>query len=139
MEDLSLHLLDIVENSITADATRVDISVIEERDEDRLVMVISDDGKGMDETVKSNVLDPFFTTKPNRKAGLGLPLLSQAAEEAGGCLRIESEVGKGTTITASFQLSHMDRKPLGNMGETLRVLRASHPHIKFTFTHEVRG
>ena len=102
-------------------------------------MAISDNGKGMDEEMKKNVLDPFFTTKPNRKAGLGLPFLAQAAEEAGGCLRIESEVGKGTTITAAFQLSHMDRKPLGNMSETLRVLRAAHPHINFSFKHQVRG
>jgi signal transduction histidine kinase len=93
----------------------------------------------MDEEAKSNVLDPFFTTKPNRKAGLGLPLLAQAAEEAGGSLRIESETGKGTTITAAFQLSHMDRKPLGNMKETLRVLRAAHPHIQFSFDHQVRS
>jgi signal transduction histidine kinase len=139
MEDLSLHLLDIVENSINALATRIDISIIEKKDEDRLIMEISDNGMGMDEEVKRNVLDPFFTTKPNRKAGLGLPLLAQAAEEAGGSLRIESEVGKGTKITAAFQLSHMDRKPLGNMIETLRVLRAAHPYIDFSFSHDVHG
>jgi len=139
MEDLSLHLLDIVENSLTASATRIDIVIVEEKDEDRLIMAISDNGKGMDEEMKRNVLDPFFTTKPNRKAGLGLPFLAQAAQEAGGDLRIESGVGKGTTITAAFQLSHMDRKPLGNMSETLRVLRAAHPHINFSFKHQVRG
>jgi signal transduction histidine kinase len=139
MEDLSLHILDIAENAITALATIIDISIIEEKDEDNLIMVISDNGKGMDAETRRNALDPFFTTKPSRKAGLGLPLLAQAAEEAGGCLRIESEVGRGTTVTAAFKLSHIDRKPLGNMGETLRVLRAAHPHIYFSFKHQVRG
>ncbi|MFQ5867356.1 MAG: ATP-binding protein [bacterium] len=136
MEDLSLHILDIVENSIVAQAKKIEISIIENIKEDLLTVKIKDDGKGMDEEMIKKSLDPFFTTKTTKKVGLGLPLLAQAAEESGGKLEIESEVGKGTTIMATFKLSHPDRRPLGNMKETMKILTVAHPEIKFIFEHK---
>jgi signal transduction histidine kinase len=138
MDDLSLHLLDIAENSIVAHATRIDIVIIEDRGEDELIIRISDNGIGMDECMREKVLDPFFTTKPQKSVGLGLPLLAQAAEESGGGLTIESGPQKGTEIVASFTLSNIDRKPLGDMEETMRVLRATHPDIIFTYQYRFR-
>jgi len=138
MDDLSLHLLDIAENSIAARATRIDIVIIEDRGEDVLIIRITDNGIGMDDCMREKVLDPFFTTKPRKSVGLGLPLLAQAAEESGGSLTIESGSQEGTEIVASFALSNIDRKPLGDMDETMRVLRATHPAITFSYQYQLR-
>lgn len=139
MEDLSLHILDIVENAISAKAKRIDIVVIEEPKEDRFVIEIRDDGIGMDEKVSRKAVDPFFTTRTSRKVGLGLSLMSQAAQEAGGRLRIESELGKGTKVTATFQYRHIDRKPLGSMVETMTTLLLGNSELDISYIHQKEG
>ncbi|MGQ9620245.1 MAG: ATP-binding protein [Bacteroidales bacterium] len=139
MEDISLHILDIAENSIRANAENINIVVIEDKMKDLLILTIEDDGEGMDEKTREYALDPFFTTKQSKKVGLGLAFLSQSAEEADGTMKIESEPGKGTRITATFKLGHIDRKPLGNLNETLKCLRITHPEINITFTHIKKG
>lgn len=136
MEDISLHILDIVENSIAVSASRVEITVVEDMEKDLLLVEIKDNGRGMSEGRLEKVLDPFFTTKSVRKVGLGLPLLAQAARESGGDIEIESEVGIGTRVKATFQHSHPDRKPLGNIAETMRILRATNPDIEFVYKYE---
>ena len=139
MEDLSLHILDIVENAIAAKAKKIDVLIREELNKDRLVIEIADDGIGMDEKVKEKAIDPFFTTRTSRRVGLGLSLLAQAAQEAGGMLRIESELGKGTKVTATFQYSHIDRKPLGSMIETMTTLLLGNPELDISYTHQKEG
>ena len=139
MEDLSLHILDIVENSIAAGAKNIEIKIIEEQKKDLLTIEIIDDGKGMDEKTLKKVLDPFYTTRNTRKVGLGLPLLAQSAEESGGSIKIESEPRKKTTVKATFGYSHIDRKPLGDVGETLKVLIAGNPDIDFIFEYQKDG
>lgn len=138
MEDLSLHILDIVENAIAAKAGRIEISVVEEPEKDRLIIEIKDDGFGMDEEIRQKAVDPFFTTRTSRKVGLGLSLLAQSAREAGGKLEIESHPGDGTRVKATFQYGHIDRKPLGNMAETMAMLFLGNPEIDFHYTH-VKG
>ena len=133
MEDLSLHILDIAENSIDAGATRVEIILEEDTEKDILSMEVRDNGRGMDENTLAMVADPFFTTKTVRRVGLGLPFLKQASEECEGHFSIVSEKGKGTTISVSFRRSHVDRKPLGDMGATIMVLIAGNPSIDFAF------
>jgi anti-sigma regulatory factor (Ser/Thr protein kinase) len=135
VEDLSLHILDVVENAVAANASRVEVTVVEEPGKDRLEIEIKDDGIGMDEEIRQKALDPFFTTRTTRKVGLGLPFLAQAAQEAGGTLEIESSPGDGTTVRATFQYSHIDRKPLGNMVETMTTLFIGNPDIDFRYTH----
>lgn len=135
MEDLSLHILDIVENALRAGANNVIIRLVQNKREDWLILEVADDGEGMDEETLRRALDPFFTTKAGKRIGLGLPFLAQAAEEAGGKLHIESAPGKGTKVTATFRLSHIDRKPLGNLEETVRCLKATHPEVGFRFEH----
>lgn len=139
MEDLSLHILDIAENAIAARAKRIEISVVEEPREDRLTIEIRDDGIGMDEEVSQKAVDPFFTTRSSRRVGLGLSFMAQAAQEAGGSLRIESELGKGTKVTASFQYHHIDRKPLGSMVETVMTLLIGNPELEIFYTHKKEG
>ncbi len=130
-----MHILDLVENSITVQSARVTIEIVEDTERDILYVEINDDGRGMDRDTIDKALDPFFTTKTGRKLGLGLPLFAQAARESGGKLEIESSPGEGTKIRAYFRLSHPDRKPLGNMKETMDVLKASHPEIEFSFEY----
>ena len=135
MEDLSLHLLDIAENAVEAKARRVDIRVEERRSRDKLVLVVTDDGRGMGPRQLARARDPFYTTKKVRRVGLGLPLLAQAAESAGGTLRLRSEPGRGTKVRATFKLGHIDRQPLGDVAETLVALLAGHPEVEFSYTH----
>ena len=139
MQDLSLHILDIVENSLTAGARRVEIRIEEDLQADRMVMEIKDDGSGMDEGMVKQALDPFFTTKTTRRVGLGLPLLAEACRICNGELRIESYPGKGTTVRAAFQNSHIDRKPLGQMGDTLITLIVGHPEVDLLYDHRKDG
>jgi len=136
MEDISLHILDIVENSIRALASTVKIRIEENIEKDRLVLEIEDDGKGMDGATIKKALDPFFTTKTTRRVGLGIPFLNQAARETGGKLEIVSQVGKKTKVRATFCYSHPDRKPLGNIKETLLVLTAGYPEVDFIYEHK---
>ena len=135
MEDISLHILDIAENSIRANAKEINIMIIEDRKNDLLMLTIEDDGEGMDEQTKEHALNPFFTTKKGKRVGLGLAFLSQSAEEAGGVMKIESKPGKGTKVTATFSLGHIDCKPLGNLYETVHCLTSTHPELNITFNH----
>jgi len=113
--------------------------VIEEPKEDRFLIEIKDDGIGMDEEVSRKAIDPFFTTRTSRRVGLGLSLMGQAAQEAGGMLRIESELGKGTNVTATFQYHHIDRKPLGSMIETMTTLFLGNSKLDISYTHQKDG
>ena len=121
MQDLSLHILDIAENSIAAGATEIAITIDEDTRRNLLLLTIKDNGRGLDAEARAAVLDPFYTTK-SKRVGLGLPMLAQSAREADGELSIQSEAGRGTTITARFVYDHIDRRPLGNIAETLVTL-----------------
>ena len=128
-----------MENAIAARAKKIEIFVVEEPGEDRLTIEIRDDGIGMDEEVSQKAVDPFFTTRSSRRVGLGLPLLAQAAQEAGGSLRVESKIGEGTKVTATFRYHHIDRKPLGNMVETVMILLFGNPELEIVYTHKKEG
>lgn len=134
MEDLSLHVLDIAENSLRAGATLVEISVVEDASRNRLELEIRDNGSGMEEDMAQNAADPFVTSRTERPVGLGLALLEQSTREAGGSLEILSAPGRGTRVRATFQADHIDRKPLGDMAQTLSALMAGYPDRDFVLT-----
>ncbi len=136
MEDLSLHILDVVENSIEANASKIEIKIIEMKSKDLLAVEIKDNGRGMNKETIQKVLDPFYTTRTTRKVGMGLSLLAQAAKESNGDFEISSKVGVGTEVKAVFQYSHIDRKPIGDMKNTLITLMVSHPEINFIYKHQ---
>ena len=135
MQDLSLHILDVVENSLRSKARLVEISLIEDLERDLLILQIKDDGEGMDPETLKRATDPFFTSKANKKVGLGLALLAQAARETGGKLEVSSSQGSGTTVKAVFQNSHPDRKPLGDMAATVQTLVVGNPEVDFVYEH----
>lgn len=139
MVDLSLHILDIAQNSIRAGATLIRIVIAEDFQKDLYSIVIEDDGKGMDEITLAQVTNPFYTTRTTRKVGLGLPLLKQNAEMCEGQLSISSEPGKGTMLKVVFKHSHIDRPPQGDIAATMKILIAGSPEIDFEYQHKVNG
>lgn len=139
MRELALHLMDIAENSVGGQAKNISIFVEENINDDFLVMKIVDDGKGMDADFLANVVNPFTTTRTTRKVGLGIPLLKEACEASNGTFTIKSSVGKGTSVEAKFQHSHIDRMPLGDVANTLFCLVISYPQIHWVFEYKVNG
>lgn len=137
MRELSLNVLDIVQNSISAKATVIEIELLEHIEKDLLEINIFDNGKGMTEEQVKSVIDPFFTTRTTRKVGLGIPLFKMAAEMSGGRLDIKSEVGKGTRVYTSYGYSNVDRMPVGDMNGTVSMLIRMNPDIDFVYTHSI--
>ena len=134
MRELSLNVMDVAQNSVRAEATLVRISVTESDREDRLTIVIADNGYGMTDEQVQQVIDPFFTTRTTRKVGLGVPLFKLSAEQTGGSFDIQSEKGVGTTTTASYVKSHVDMTPLGDINDTIKILIQCNPDIDFVYT-----
>jgi len=139
LRELALHLLDIIENSISAGADTIRIFVEEDGQSDRLRMRVEDNGCGMAPETVEQVLDPFYTSRTTRKVGLGIPLLKAAAEACNGGLSIQSELGKGTNIEVTFQNSHIDRMPVGDLAATLLTLVVGSPDIHWIFNYTVDG
>jgi anti-sigma regulatory factor (Ser/Thr protein kinase) len=137
MRELSLNILDITQNSISAGAKNIVISV--NAKDNFLTISIEDDGKGMTKEFLSKVTDPFTTTRTTRRVGMGLPFLRQEAEAAGGGLQIESEPGKGTKVTAKFLIDSIDRLPMGDLAETIASLILTSPDIDYTLRYSVEN
>ncbi len=137
MLELALHILDILQNTVEAGATRVRLSIVEDQPADRLTITVTDNGRGMDEQTARRVLNPFYTTRTTRHVGLGLPLFAAAAEGAGGGLSIRSQPGQGTTVETTFQLSHPDRQPLGDMAGTLLAFLLTGQAPDLVYAHHV--
>lgn len=139
MRDLSLHILDIVQNSLSAGADAVTLTVAKRSEENLLKVEISDNGRGMDQEMLARVTDPFTTTRTTRKVGLGLPMLEATAERSGGSLHIWSTPGQGTMVSATFQYDNIDRAPLGNLTETMISLIVANPEVRFILRYDVDG
>lgn len=135
MKELSLHILDIMQNSLQAGATEIDVEITEIQREDKYMIIIRDNGKGMTHEIAEKVTDPFYTTRTTRKVGLGIPLLKEHAERTGGTFELRSEPGQGTEIRAIFSLTHIDRQPLGDIAGTMVLTAASHPRVRIIYHH----
>lgn len=139
MKELSLNILDIVENSTKAKAELVEIEIVEKKD--IFTIKITDNGSGMTSDVLLSVNDPFYTTRSTRKVGMGIPLFRMSAEQTGGALTITSKhidefpIDHGTTVTATFNKTHIDFTPLGDIISTLTTIIQGHPSVDFVFNH----
>lgn len=122
MRELSLNVLDIAQNSISANASLIEIEVLEDTKKKELLIGIYDNGRGMTPEQVQNVQDPFFTTRTTRKVGMGIPLFKLAAEQTGGSLEITSEVGVGTRVRTLFKTDSIDFTPIGDMDSTIIML-----------------
>ncbi len=139
MLELALHVLDIAENSSRAQASLIEITIVEDLVRDIFSLEIKDNGQGMDAQTMEKALDPFYTTKKVRRIGLGLPMLKQAANTAQGRFSLQSEVGKGTAVYAEFKHSHIDRQPLGDIAGVITMLILGNPAIDIVYTHRKNG
>ena len=139
MRELSLHILDVAENGITAGGDCIWIEVDEERKTDQLKIVIRDNGRGMPVEKLENIDDPFITTRTTRRVGLGLSLLAAAAGRCEGAMYVDTKPGIGTEITATFRFNHIDRAPLGDMAATITTLIMGNPGIDFVYSHRIDG
>lgn len=142
MKELSLNILDIAKNSVSAKADTIRIALIET--DDNLIMEISDNGCGMKKDFLKTVSNPFSTTRTTRKVGMGIPLLKLAAEQCKGTFSIESvheseSVNHGTVIKAEFNKKHIDYTPLGDIVSTVVTLIQGNSEIRWIFTHEKNG
>lgn len=139
MKELSLHILDIAENSVKAGADLIRIGISENEAANSLKIEIKDNGCGMSEEFLKRVKDPFSTTRTTRRVGMGLSLFEAAAEQCGGTLEISSKEGFGTEVFVNFMLNHIDRAPLGDMAGTMQTLIGGSPDIDFIFRYEKNG
>lgn len=139
MKDLSLHILDIVQNSVVAQASNIEIRIEVDKKNDYLAIIITDNGKGMSPEFLQSVTDPYTTTRTTRKVGLGLPLLKQNAERTGGSMKIESIVGQGTRLCAILNPNNIDCLPMGDIPGVIAMLICSYPSINFYFTQIVNS
>lgn len=135
MKELSLHVLDIINNSITAGAKLITLLITEDEVTDRYLITVTDDGKGIAADMIDRVTDPFVTSRTTRKVGLGLPLLKQNAERAGGFLNLQSEPGVGTTVNCCFGLKNIDRPAIGDISGVVAMLTCSFADIDFVYLH----
>ena len=138
MRELSLNVMDIAQNSISAGASRITISVVEDQREDLLSISVEDNGKGMSQETVQKVIDPFYTTRTTRSVGLGIPLFKMEAEMTGGSFKIDSQLGVGTTLTAVFKPSSVDMIPLGDINGTVQLLISCNPQLDFVYHRVLR-
>ncbi|MBC7195059.1 MAG: sensor histidine kinase [Caldisericia bacterium] len=138
MDEISLHVLDIVQNSISANATLIIVNIIEDTKEDKIEIEIIDNGKGMSEEELKLIENPFYTTKNYKKVGLGIPLLKQIALSSDGDFKIESKKGEFTKVYIKFKKSHPDTPPIGNLKDTILtlILTSENFDIKFHYKKE---
>jgi len=139
MKDLSLHILDIFQNSTRAKASKIELDIIEDTEKNTYTIIITDDGCGMDEETVKHVADPFFTTRTVRKVGLGIPLFKQNCEQTGGSFLIESKVNTGTRVKATFIHNHIDRPALGDIAGVMVLTALAYSNIYFIYRHEKNG
>ncbi len=135
MNDLSLHIIDIIQNSLKAEATHINLLIEESSLKNLLSIEISDNGCGMTEDQVNKLDDPFFTSRTTRRVGMGVPLFRQSARQSGGDLVVESQPGNGTTVRATFRLDHIDRPPLGDVANSFILMVSSNPGIEFLFRY----
>ena len=133
MDEISLHILDIIQNSVKAGATLIKISIEYNWPTGILTVTIEDNGCGMDQEMVIRVTDPFVTTRTTRKVGLGLPMFKASAEGTGGNFEVKSQKGSGTTVKAVFNYKHIDCPPLGNMTDTIISQVISYKDIDFEY------
>jgi len=138
VRELALHLLDMIENSFRAGASRVTVSISEDTRRDLLELRVDDDGPGLS-VPKRVAVDPFYTTKEGKRTGLGLSLLNAGAERAAGRLSLRRSGMGGLSVRACMRLSHVDRAPLGDLARTLGAASCTHPEVDFRVRISMNG
>lgn len=136
MKEISLHIMDLVQNSIRAKASEIEVVVNESEKNNFLKIDIIDNGSGMSPEMLQKVTDPFFTSRTTRSVGLGIPLFKQLVDQCSGNFTIQSTEGKGTQVSSVMELRHIDRQPMGDIAGVMVLLISANPHIRFLYHHK---
>ena len=136
MKELALHLLDLMQNSLRAGATTINLTIQESISQNIFKIRLQDNGKGMNEDMVKGVINPFVTSRTHRKVGLGIPFMAQMCRECEGELKIQSKEQVGTEVVATLQYDHIDRLPLGDIAETVATLIMARPDVRYIYRHE---
>lgn len=139
MKEISLHIMDLVQNSIRAKATQIEINIEEKPESNFLAIQIKDNGEGMTEEVAKKAIDPFFTSRTTRNVGLGIPFFKQLVEQCNGKFFLTSVPEKGTSLEAEMELNHIDRQPMGDIAGVLVLLLTANPEIRFIYSHTAKN
>jgi hypothetical protein len=139
LREIALHIMDIIENGLDAEASLITLSIVEDDKEKVLRISIKDNGQGIPDSMIEQITDPFVTTRTTRRVGLGLSLFKEAAKRCDGEFDIHSKQGEGTVVRASFRTDHIDTPPLGDIAGSLTSLIMTHPEVDFVYTHEAGG
>lgn len=137
MRELSLHIMDIIENGIGAGADLICLSIEEDHHKNLLRVTITDNGRGIPEALLEKVTDPFYTTRTTRRVGLGLSLFREASRRCEGDFSIESMEGEGTKVEASFRMDHIDLAPMGDIEGAMTSLMMGSPDVDFVYSHRL--
>lgn len=98
--EMEQAVVNLVDNAIRAVGDRGTIRVTLRVEDDVRIVVVSDDGRGMSESVRARATEPFFTTRAaGEGSGLGLAIVATIAEHHDGAVDISSRPGEGTTVT----------------------------------------
>jgi len=139
MRELSLNIMDVAQNSVSAGASLIEIDLAEQTADSLLTITITDNGRGMTEDELGRVTDPFYTTRTTRDVGLGVPFFKMSSEMTGGSFSIKSAPGVGTTVTARYRTDHIDMTTVGDMNETVLLLIFSSPHLDWLYNRTCDG
>ena len=139
MREIALHIMDIIENGLDAEASLITLSITEDSEEKVLRISIEDNGRGIPDSMVEQITDPFVTTRTTRRVGLGLSLFKDSAKRCDGEFDIHSKQGEGTVVRASYRTDHIDTPPLGDLAGSLTSLIMTHPEVDFVYVHEADG
>ncbi len=132
MTELALTILDLCENAVRAGAEHLFLEIV--RKGGVIRFVIEDDGCGMDEETLQKCTLPFFTTRITRRMGLGLPLAKACAENCGGGLEIDSQIGRGTRLRVHMRYDAFDCPPMGDLtGAVQTLFMTDKPKTRFRY------
>ncbi len=139
MKTLDLHIIDIVHNSIRAKATEIVIEMVDSEKFDLLSLKIIDNGSGMPKEMMEAINDTFYSSRPERKIGMGIALLKFHSEICNGKFHLQSEVGKGTEIYVDYQRSHIDLQPKGDLAGCFSTFICQYQDINFIIRYKTDG
>lgn len=135
MKTLDLHITDIFHNSLRAKAKQIVVEIRDRASKNTFSLTITDDGCGIDSEKLKAINDSFFSSRKERKIGMGLALLKHQAESCNGSFKLSSVVGEGTSVVAVFQKDHIDRQPVGDVAGSMATFICQFGEVNIVFRY----
>ena len=135
MRELSLSILDIVQNSVKAGASLISVEINET--EDRFSFTVTDDGCGMTPELLARVKRPFYDYANYEEGRAWDPVVDSRGTPDRGDVFIRSQTGEahGTELRAEFNKKHIDFTPPGDLTATVVTLVQGMGDIDLEYVH----